>query len=298
MGSTSPSNASVHGMVEAERRSYEGLFQLVASGQDDGSVRSDVDPMARVCCSMASGGEWPPSASLPGHRGRDVDDAHPERSSNAQQVFLRTPPALGETLDGLWKPGTDDPWVEESRSGVGSRSHVCPNSKGNFMFDIVSVSSAYVSQVFPLGPADAIEATEAWYRHLSFAPGGRRLVGGRRLRLRPCFEPTDFDPLLLRRLCGTLWVRWWPVRIELELARYSRFTSEIALRPTTLGSPVAIERYCKDAARAVEEVVAAITTGASTVLDRSPQQREDSTNFAGGVLKPNPGGFAEYLSQG
>jgi len=41
-----PSNASVDGMADAERRSYEGLSQLIVSGQDDGSVRTDVDPMA------------------------------------------------------------------------------------------------------------------------------------------------------------------------------------------------------------------------------------------------------------
>jgi len=45
-GSTFPSNASVDGMADAERRSYEGLSQLIVSGQDDGSVRTDVDPMA------------------------------------------------------------------------------------------------------------------------------------------------------------------------------------------------------------------------------------------------------------
>ena len=45
-GSTFPSDASVDGMAEAERRSYEGLSRLIASGQDDGSVRADVDPMA------------------------------------------------------------------------------------------------------------------------------------------------------------------------------------------------------------------------------------------------------------
>ena len=48
-GSTFPSNASVDGMVDAERRSYEGLSQLILSGQDDGSVRTDVDPMAVRC---------------------------------------------------------------------------------------------------------------------------------------------------------------------------------------------------------------------------------------------------------
>ncbi len=45
-GSTFPSRASVDGMADAERRSYEGLSQLVVSGQQDRSVRPDVDPIA------------------------------------------------------------------------------------------------------------------------------------------------------------------------------------------------------------------------------------------------------------
>ena len=45
-GSTFPSLASVEGMADAERNSYEGLSQLVVSGQEDGSVRADVDPTA------------------------------------------------------------------------------------------------------------------------------------------------------------------------------------------------------------------------------------------------------------
>lgn len=45
-GSTFPSRASVEGMADAERRSYEGLSQLVVSGQRDHSVRPDVDPIA------------------------------------------------------------------------------------------------------------------------------------------------------------------------------------------------------------------------------------------------------------
>jgi AcrR family transcriptional regulator len=45
-GSTFPSHASVDGMADAERRSYEGLSERIAAGQDDGSVRTDVDPMA------------------------------------------------------------------------------------------------------------------------------------------------------------------------------------------------------------------------------------------------------------
>jgi AcrR family transcriptional regulator len=45
-GSSFPSGASVDGMADAERRSYEGLSQLIVSGQHDGSVRADVDPIA------------------------------------------------------------------------------------------------------------------------------------------------------------------------------------------------------------------------------------------------------------
>lgn len=45
-GSTFPSHASLEGMVDAERNSYEGLSDLVVAGQDDGSIRGDVDPTA------------------------------------------------------------------------------------------------------------------------------------------------------------------------------------------------------------------------------------------------------------
>jgi len=45
-GSTFPTGASVEGMADAERRAYEGLSQLIASGQEDGSVGAGVDPIA------------------------------------------------------------------------------------------------------------------------------------------------------------------------------------------------------------------------------------------------------------
>ncbi|HEY6429272.1 MAG TPA: TetR/AcrR family transcriptional regulator [Acidimicrobiales bacterium] len=43
-GSTFPARSSVDGMVEAERRSYDGLADVIASGQADGSIREDVEP--------------------------------------------------------------------------------------------------------------------------------------------------------------------------------------------------------------------------------------------------------------
>lgn len=45
-GSTFPSSSSVEGMVDAERRGYEGLSEVIASGQGDGSIRPDADPTA------------------------------------------------------------------------------------------------------------------------------------------------------------------------------------------------------------------------------------------------------------
>jgi AcrR family transcriptional regulator len=45
-GSTFSSSSSVEGMADAERRSYEGLAEVIAAGQNDGSIRADVDPTA------------------------------------------------------------------------------------------------------------------------------------------------------------------------------------------------------------------------------------------------------------
>jgi AcrR family transcriptional regulator len=45
-GSTFASRADVDGMVEAERRSYDGLAGVVAAGQRDQSIRTDIDPVA------------------------------------------------------------------------------------------------------------------------------------------------------------------------------------------------------------------------------------------------------------
>lgn len=43
-GATFPSEASLEGMVEADRRSHDGWAGLVARGQREGSVRPDIDP--------------------------------------------------------------------------------------------------------------------------------------------------------------------------------------------------------------------------------------------------------------
>ena len=45
-GATFPSQASIDGMVEADQRSYDGWADLIRHGQDDGSIRVDLDPTA------------------------------------------------------------------------------------------------------------------------------------------------------------------------------------------------------------------------------------------------------------
>jgi AcrR family transcriptional regulator len=45
-GATFPTEASVEGMVEADRRSYDGWSELIRQGQAEGSIRDDLDPGA------------------------------------------------------------------------------------------------------------------------------------------------------------------------------------------------------------------------------------------------------------
>jgi AcrR family transcriptional regulator len=45
-GATFPSSSSVHGMAQADSRAHQGLRELIAAGQHDGSIAPDVDPSA------------------------------------------------------------------------------------------------------------------------------------------------------------------------------------------------------------------------------------------------------------
>ena len=45
-GATFPVQASIDGMLEADQRSYDGWAELIRHGQDDGSIRVDLDPTA------------------------------------------------------------------------------------------------------------------------------------------------------------------------------------------------------------------------------------------------------------
>ncbi len=45
-GATFPSQASIDGMVEAAQRSYDGWADLIRDGQQDGSIREDIEPAA------------------------------------------------------------------------------------------------------------------------------------------------------------------------------------------------------------------------------------------------------------
>ena len=45
-GATFPAAASIDGMTQADRHSYDGWVTLIERGQGDGSIRADVDPAA------------------------------------------------------------------------------------------------------------------------------------------------------------------------------------------------------------------------------------------------------------
>ena len=45
-GATFPSEASIDGMLEADQRSYDGWAEVIRHGQEDGSIRGDLDPTA------------------------------------------------------------------------------------------------------------------------------------------------------------------------------------------------------------------------------------------------------------
>ncbi len=164
------------------------------------------------------------------------------------------------------------------------------------------LNTAYISRIFPLGPADAIDATEAWRCDLASAASGGRLVAAHRLRLRQCFETTGCDPLLLRRLRGTLWVDGWPVAVELELVSFSRDASEIAVRPSSIRWPVLTERYEKDATRAVEEIVSAIKIAAKSRVKKSrvkqPTERLDDAKGLERRFVTGPSSLLHYLAEG
>jgi AcrR family transcriptional regulator len=45
-GATFPSESSIEGMLDADRRAYKGWSDLIERGQRDGSIRTDFDPAA------------------------------------------------------------------------------------------------------------------------------------------------------------------------------------------------------------------------------------------------------------
>jgi AcrR family transcriptional regulator len=52
-GATFPSAASVDGMIAADRRSFEGVADLIGMGQRDGSIRAGVDPVVAAVALQA-----------------------------------------------------------------------------------------------------------------------------------------------------------------------------------------------------------------------------------------------------
>jgi AcrR family transcriptional regulator len=52
-GATFPSAASVKGMVAADQRGFQGLAAVIEAGQEDGSIKASVDPVAAAVAVQA-----------------------------------------------------------------------------------------------------------------------------------------------------------------------------------------------------------------------------------------------------
>ena len=93
-GATFPSQASIDGMVEAEQRSYAGWADLISRGQDDGSIRRDLDPdaLAVVLFGMMRG-----VAALLLTESDTKDMSRVRATCDAWIVGALAPPAAGES---------------------------------------------------------------------------------------------------------------------------------------------------------------------------------------------------------
>jgi AcrR family transcriptional regulator len=93
-GATFPSEASIDGMVEAEQRSYDGWADLISRGQDDGSIRRDLDPeaLAVVLFGMMRG-----VAALLLTESETKDMSRVRATCDAWILGALAPPAVGES---------------------------------------------------------------------------------------------------------------------------------------------------------------------------------------------------------
>jgi AcrR family transcriptional regulator len=91
-GTTFPSEAAVEGMLDADRRSYDGWADLIRLGQADGSVRADLEPEAAAVVLL--GVTRGVAASL---LSSTLDEATKRQARSACDVFIESALAARKT---------------------------------------------------------------------------------------------------------------------------------------------------------------------------------------------------------
>jgi hypothetical protein len=125
------------------------------------------------------------------------------------------------------------------------------------MFDTV-----YVSTQIPLGAPAAASALDDWHGRLGRSVFG--LTATKHLRVAAQYARRPTDPLTVRRIVGWLWVAGFPVRVELEIQKWSTDACEIGLRPHSLRWPVRTGYYRMAALTALSGVVRGMSTPVPT----------------------------------
>ena len=122
------------------------------------------------------------------------------------------------------------------------------------------INSAFVSLRMPIHPASVQCQVGKWHQNLSpvVGPSGRVLVG-RRLWLAADRRPPNPDRSQLYAVKGLLWMSGRPIRVDLEFSMWSATVTEVGLRPAHLLWPVRTERYGRQAAQLLEEIIGAVT---------------------------------------
>jgi hypothetical protein len=118
------------------------------------------------------------------------------------------------------------------------------------------IDTTFVSTRLNVPPSGIHTAIGKWHQSLPSITMARRYVRfGPRLWLATESQQASSDPLQLYAVRGILWMNGQPIRVDLELSKWSATVSELALRPAHLAWPVRTERYACRAAQILEDVV-------------------------------------------
>jgi hypothetical protein len=136
------------------------------------------------------------------------------------------------------------------------------------------IDTTFVSTRLSVPPSGIHTAIGKWHQSLPPITMARRYVRfGHRLWLATESQQPSSDPLQLYAVRGILWMNGQPIRVDLELSKWSATVSEFALRPAHLAWPVRTERYACRAAQILEDVVGSIANRVALHAAPGPKSR-------------------------